>query len=139
MGYHTRYRLFAYEDEDPMDIENIIKEVRFNKELHKKCGNMFDDELNDEGKTDDATLWYAKYHEPQMIQLSLAYPNVEFVLTGEGEDNLDVWRKYFKNGKLINSSSVRRIFYFEKRIDPNDDSTTILTDEIDENHIPDMS
>lgn len=46
--------------------------------------------------------WEAKYysHEGTFLELSKRYPNVVFQLTGYGEEQIDIWRKYFKDGKM---------------------------------------
>lgn len=35
-----------------------------------------------------------------MLLLSKEFPDVLFKLHGEGEDNEDIWDKYFMNGKM---------------------------------------
>jgi hypothetical protein len=47
--------------------------------------------------------WYE--HEEDVRKLSAEYPDVVFVLDGEGEEAGDVWRKFFLNGKLVHSWS----------------------------------
>jgi len=47
---------------------------------------------------DEPMKWYD--HETDMIKYSLSKPDVLFVLDGDGEDSGDIWRKYFKNGKM---------------------------------------
>lgn len=39
-------------------------------------------------------------HNNIMIDLSLKFPNILFTLHGEGEENDDLWRKYYLNGKI---------------------------------------
>lgn len=42
--------------------------------------------------------WYE--HEEEMRSFSRKYPNVIFILSGAGEEQGDLWKKYFKNGKM---------------------------------------
>jgi hypothetical protein len=46
--------------------------------------------------------WEGKYysHEEMFRELSKKHPNVVFELTGNGEGQMDIWRKYFQNGKM---------------------------------------
>jgi hypothetical protein len=46
----------------------------------------------------DTTKWYG--HEHDMRALSEEYPGVLFTLTGYGEESGDVWRKYFRDGRM---------------------------------------
>lgn len=46
----------------------------------------------------DSYKWYE--HESDMAEFSKMYPEILFELTGEGEDPGDLWRKYFKAGKM---------------------------------------
>ena len=46
----------------------------------------------------DSLKWYE--HEEEMVELSKRFPTTLFTLHGEGEDNADVWDKYFLNGKI---------------------------------------
>ena len=41
--------------------------------------------------------WYGR--EKDMIDLSLTYPDYLFLLSGEGEENGDIWKMYFLAGK----------------------------------------
>lgn len=50
------------------------------------------------GECLDETKWYN--HETEMSAISRLYPNVIFELSGEGEEGGDLWRKYFKNGRV---------------------------------------
>lgn len=47
----------------------------------------------------DSMKWYN--WERDMTNLSEHFPEIEFVLYGEGEERDDTWRAFFKNGKCI--------------------------------------
>lgn len=63
---------------------------------NEKTGSMIDYELR--LYSDDECKWYD--HEEDMILLSQEFPNVLFKLHGEGEENGDIWDKYFMDGKM---------------------------------------
>lgn len=103
MGYYTRYDMSVYEGSyNPYEI------VKFMSEKNKECGayyafnhdlrNTFDgiSVLPLEG--DDECEWDG--HEKEMCDLSKVFPDVVFKLHGEGEENGDIWDKYFMNGKM---------------------------------------
>jgi len=46
----------------------------------------------------ESCKWYE--HEQDMVRLSSEFPQILFTLEGEGEDNHDIWKKYFKKGKI---------------------------------------
>jgi hypothetical protein len=50
------------------------------------------------GECTDSVKWYG--HEEDMKKLSLKFKDTVFCLRGEGEENKDMWYKYFKNGKM---------------------------------------
>ena len=86
MGYYTRYEL----ETQPENLE-AIKELRGTNE----CAGYA---LTPSGSTGDACKWYG--HEEELGEFSLKYPNTKFILSGEGEDQGDVWRKTFINGEV---------------------------------------
>ncbi|AYK07744.1 hypothetical protein [Brevibacillus laterosporus] len=77
--------------------------TRFSLEITPECREVYDHLARDEyvdyvlGSGEPAT-WYV--HEADMVQMSLKFPDILFELTGDGEDTDDLWRKYFKNGKI---------------------------------------
>lgn len=89
MGYETRHNLEVHIGE--MNITKVLKEVGedFNG-LHYA--------IDEYGDSLDAVKWYE--HEGDMLLLSERYPELVFELHGEGEENDDMWYKYFKNGKM---------------------------------------
>lgn len=83
MGYYTQYSIQA-----PIEL---IKELREESEGAKYA-------LDEEGGTEEDTKWYS--HEEDMKKFSKKYPEQLFILEGIGEGSDDVWKKYFKNGKM---------------------------------------
>ncbi|CAM3634827.1 hypothetical protein [Mesobacillus zeae] len=90
MGYYTSYTLKVHEGE--RRIQDILAEEFDNGE--------FDLEyiLDEDGNPYDSCKWYD--HEKDMRSFSKLYPDVTFVLSGEGEEAGDLWKKYFRNGKM---------------------------------------
>ena len=57
--------------------------------LHQEGGDIADDSMK----------WYE--WESDMLTLSSEFPEMEFVLYGEGEERDDNWRAFFKNGECV--------------------------------------
>lgn len=53
---------------------------------------------------EQSTKWYD--HEKDMLRVSEKYPSVLFILSGQGEESDDMWRKYFYNGKVQSVDAV---------------------------------
>lgn len=80
MGYYTDYTL---------DFEDINDYYFYESQLRKIAGfNPLETETKWSGWKKD------------MKELSSKYPNVLFKLYGTGEENSDMWKAYFKNGKM---------------------------------------
>lgn len=112
MGYYTRFDMSVYDGNyNSFDIAKYMSEkskendayYAFEYDLEKffekgdmdeQCGDalVLSLESNDESK------WYE--HEKEMRDLSKEFPDVVFKLHGEGEENEDIWDKYFMNGKM---------------------------------------
>lgn len=113
MGYETRFTLevkdidnvgydsykivkYMHEKQDqddwfyPFDyqIDNFIRDIQ------PEYGSVFALEFDES----DGLRWYD--HEKEMKQLSKEFPDVLFKLHGEGENNGDIWDKYFMGGKM---------------------------------------
>lgn len=96
MGYRTNYKLKMKnltEEQEMMMIGYTIKHQNefYGEDLlsdlikYKEC----------EGK------WYE--NKLDMEKLSSKFPEVEFILSGEGEENGDIWENTYLNGKLISA------------------------------------
>ncbi len=92
MGYYTHYELKA---KNPKP--NIISDEELIAHLRLTCEDARF-ALTEAGETQDTCKWYE--HEGQMAEFSKRYPEVVFELSGEGEEGQDIWKKYFKNGKV---------------------------------------
>lgn len=86
MGYYTRYELAI--DVPDVDAPRPVDADTLRQKLYQKTGYSLTDECK----------WYD--HEEHMREFSKEYPHVLFTLDGDGEENGDIWRKYFKNGKM---------------------------------------
>jgi hypothetical protein len=86
MGYYTQFDLTADVDEDKLKI--ILQDLQNTSEE----AELAFDEYEREAK------WYEWCAE--MKEFSSKYPDVLFTLTGIGEEPLDIWKCYFKNGKF---------------------------------------
>lgn len=89
VGYGTRYSLGVHEG------KNTIAEVF---EEHGIDFNGLNYAFDEYGESLGDVKWYD--HEEDMLMLSEAYPELVFVLYGEGEEQGDMWYKYFKNNKM---------------------------------------
>lgn len=87
MGYYTRYELSVQEDTfTGNDWEEIVSGY------------------TDYGPFGQECKWYD--HEQDMIRVSKDYPEVLFILRGEGEEAGDLWISYFKNGKYQRHEAI---------------------------------
>jgi hypothetical protein len=101
MGYCTRYTLTAVPPslaptdplvtvlgEKPRALPDFVAEVVA---------------LEDYDPFEDSCKWYD--HEDHMITISKRHPTILFVLDGFGEEDGDIWRKYFRAGKKYRSET----------------------------------
>lgn len=87
MGYYTRYELTVISGNDGItDYEKEIKDT-----------TVYDCLFGESIK------WYD--HEIDMKKYSLGRPNVLFLLEGKGEENGDIWKAYFQNGKMFKTKA----------------------------------
>lgn len=101
MGYYTDYKIEIIDPETKKpttspdftytDIRGFLKE---------RSGYTFYeynyDNLKELGPS-DAVKWYD--YNVDMIELSIKYPQVVFVLKGLGEEYPDIWKAFYKNGQ----------------------------------------
>lgn len=118
MGYYTYYELsiddtqFQSENEKKKNAE--IKEIQ-ESSISDALKEKLIGEINNSYKSSFVTQndvvefltfnpfsgqckWYENTDD--MCNVSKKYPNVLFILTGNGEEPEDMWVKYFMNGKV---------------------------------------
>lgn len=88
MGYYTRHELTILGDVN----YTIDHEIEISKLA--EYSNCFDDEIK----------WYGC--ENDMKKYSKKHPELTFLIEGEGEDTGDVWKAYFKNGKMFKTKAT---------------------------------
>ena len=92
MGYYTKYDIAMYPQ------QNEKKELEIMREIAAKINHCNPEDISDsdaEWCLDEHMKWYS--HEADMNAISKMYPEITFVLEGEGEEHGDMWVKYFNN------------------------------------------
>lgn len=116
MGYDTKYTLHATDmfiedvnEDTPMSVcdfqleEQIVKTLKslsyFGHRYNSSLSAPFVKTLSDFNNLylDDSMTWYD--HSKDMKAISKQFPSVLFRLRGVGEDNHDMWVKYYKGGR----------------------------------------
>lgn len=94
MGYYTRFDLEIKPEQTEAHELEIIKAI-----MAKICDCSPEAIADDEAEYcfDDSLKWYD--HDEDMIEISKQFPDVLFILKGEGEDHDDMWRNYYHNGE----------------------------------------
>lgn len=100
MGYYTDFSLTFQGDEN--DIKNITS-ILLDEDYPENCPDNIEPISYSFHKSGDelklgGVKWY-EYKE-NMKSLSAAFPNVLFILNGWGEETGDIWRNFFKDGKV---------------------------------------
>ena len=86
MGYRTNHTL-----EIQQGSNDLIQELR-------ECCEEASYAIQPNGDTGEECKWYR--HEDDMKAFSLKHPEALFKISGEGEESLDLWCEYYKNGKV---------------------------------------
>jgi len=88
MSYDTRFNLDTYKAR--VNINEILEKEKNFEGLNYA--------IDSDGSSIDRVKWYT--HEDDMKKLSKKYSNIIFVLEGVGQDDQDIWIKYFKDSKM---------------------------------------
>lgn len=115
MGYCTSYSLKWDCKKSKTTWDEVSDEIA----LRQKAGTDFFYAVDESGQGTDSCKWYD--HEKEVSDFSKIYPDVLFELSGEGEESGDIWKKYFKNGKM-------QLCQVKMTFDPFDESKLKLVD-----------
>lgn len=96
MGYYTTHKLEILEGDDYT--------TDYKKEISDLAGYSYCFE--------DSIKWYN--HEADMRTYSECHPNVLFKLSGDGEENGDLWVEYYLNGKMQREKIEIKFAPFDK-------------------------
>ena len=91
MKYYTRHEL-----EVQQGSNDLIQELRLDYASAEYA-------IDRNGNTKNTATWYE--HEADMKLFSSKHPEALFMLSGEGQ-GLDLWRQYYKNGKVQHCKGV---------------------------------
>lgn len=89
MGYSTMYNLSVHTDSS-LGIREVFQKANDFYGLHYA--------IDEAGEYVNSVKW--DEHEEDMLKLSVEFPDVIFILKGEGEEAGDIWYKCFKSGKI---------------------------------------
>ena len=93
MGYYSDFKLsVVLENGDRARDRNIGKAYVEHFVL------IYESPLLASGESYEKSKWYG--HEDQLKDFSSKKPDILLLLEGVGEDYDDIWRKYFKGGKM---------------------------------------
>ncbi len=94
MGYYTKYTGEVLSGANEKDVAKAIAALDY-----FDCIDNPDIETIDDVIGYDSTKWYD--YQKDMIEVSKQFPNALILIEGKGEDNYDIWKAYFKNGKCV--------------------------------------
>lgn len=102
MGYYTQYELMweTKDEEDSSKIERFFLDLT---RIDEYSDNYWAETRTFENKTQMQCLsFYAKWYycDEDMYKLSKQFPDVDFYLTGDGEEPLDYWVEHWKDGRF---------------------------------------
>lgn len=99
MGYYTRYSL----DYTGATAAEVVAAFRQGRNYF-----IFEDEEDLLWDMKEPTKWYD--HDSDMLAVSTLLPGVTLTLSGEGEEQGDVWRKVYRDGKIVKQQKARLVF-----------------------------
>jgi len=104
MGYYTNFNIKVINEVDH-DLDNI-KEI-----IEEESG--YDFEIHDNEICSNGEIkWYG--YGTDMVKVSKQLPEVTFQVDGHGEESGDIWRNYWKDGKVQEAKRVVTIEPFDE-------------------------
>jgi len=98
MGYDTYYQIEIQPDPEDLDPQSTPENFKSLLLEAKLCGDLTLEQHKEQiGFAEELTRW--REMEEDMNAYSLKYPEILFIVSGEGEASDDFWKHYFKNGK----------------------------------------
>jgi len=99
VGYRTYFE-FSYSNGDGRLMADLPPDVlRFLEEDVDGCTAIELDPQYILDAIEESSKWY--HYDEDMVKLSKKFPQYRFILFGDGEESLDVWRKMYGNGQCI--------------------------------------
>ena len=98
MGYSTTYSLDIQFPKNLTDVEKHNLELDIIEKLENSDDLGFGYVLI--GIYESSQLWKWYECETEMKEFSKLFKYVIFIIKGEGEQNDEIWYRYFKNGKM---------------------------------------
>lgn len=89
MGYQTSYQLEWTPRDDAIN-QKIADYIAGNEDMSYA--------LETDGSTSESRKWYD--NEDDMRKMSREIQGILFTLSGEGEESGDIWKAYFRDGKM---------------------------------------
>lgn len=96
MGYYTYYAMEAKNTKTGAYLDEAL-EAKICQRLYEISKGAIIEDDSFYGCLGDSLKWYN--HRDDMIDLSKEFPDVIFMLEGEGEERDDNWRLYVQNGE----------------------------------------
>ena len=94
MGYYTHFELSVFEGTVDLDAVNkVISRIINDDDEYEAFEN-----LGGVLVCNDDMKWYD--HDEDTAEMSKKFPGVVFCLDGKGEESGDIWRCYYKDGKI---------------------------------------
>lgn len=106
MGYQTNYSIDIFGEFEINCGHNFPNNANFCPEcgkankpeyLNEKVEYLIEEHIG-YNPFEDICKWYD--HDEDMKKFSKKYPGTVFVLSGEGEESGDIWKKYYRAGKV---------------------------------------